>query len=135
MKIRTDNIEMRTIFKNTYKINTNIYDKLLNLSNYFKLALVHISHNVINWQDTTLLWIKVKKVTSFNSSHPLTKDELFLFLCVDDGALIFTNRSDSILGSNIAFTQMERMGMNMHVRNGENKSKTEAVFFPSRKTM
>ena len=75
------------------------------------------------------------KVTSFNSRHPLTKDESFLLLCVDDGALIFTNRSDSILGSNIAFTQMERMGLNMHVINGENKSKTEAVFFPSRKTM
>ena len=59
------------------------------------------------------------KMASFNSRRPLTKDELFLLLYVDDGALIFTNRLVSILGSKIAFTQMERMGLNMHVGKGE----------------
>ena len=58
-------------------------------------------------------------MASFNSRRPLTKDELFLLLYVDDGALIFTNRLVSILGSKIAFTQMERMGLNMHVGKGE----------------
>ena len=55
----------------------------------------------------------------------LTKDELFLLLCVNDSALFFTNRADVILGSNIPFTQMEIMGL----------TKTEAMFYPSRKTM
>ena len=48
---------------------------------------------------------------------------------------MFTNSSDAILGSSIAFTQMERMGLNMHVGKGEKKPKTEAMFFPSRETM
>ena len=36
------------------------------------------------------------KMVSYNSRRPLTKDELFLLLYVDDGALIFTNKSDAI---------------------------------------
>ena len=36
------------------------------------------------------------KMASYNSRRPLTKDELFLLLYVDDGALIFTNKSDAI---------------------------------------
>ena len=48
---------------------------------------------------------------------------------------MFTNSSDAILGSSIAFTQMERMGLIMHVGKGEKISKTEAMFFPSRETM
>ena len=47
------------------------------------------------------------KMVSFNSRRPLTKDELFLLLYVDNGALIYTNRSDSILDLKIAFTQMK----------------------------
>ena len=66
---------------------------------------------------------KSGKIASYNSRRPLIKDELFLFLYVDDGALIFTNRSDAILGSTIAFTQMERMGLNMHVGKGEKNQK------------
>ena len=30
---------------------------------------------------------------------------------------------------------MERIGLNMHVGNGEKKSNTEAMFFPSREAM
>ena len=71
----------------------------------------------------------------YNSRRSLTKDEVFLLLYMNDGALIFTNRSDAILGSKIAFTQMERMGMNMHVGKGEKISKTEGMFFSSRETM
>ena len=53
---------------------------------------------------------KCGKMISYNFRCPLTKDELFLLLYIDDGTLIFINRSDTILGSNIAFTRMERMG-------------------------
>ena len=66
---------------------------------------------------------------SYKSQRPFTKDEFFLLLYVDDGALIFTNRSDAILRSKIAFTQMKRMGLNMHLGIGDKKSKTEAMFF------
>ena len=54
-------------------------------------------------------------MVSYNFRRPLTKDELFLLLYNDDGAIIFTNRSDEILGSTIAFTHMKRIDLNMHV--------------------
>ena len=62
-------------------------------------------------------------MASYNSRRLLTKDELLLLLYVDDGALIFTNRSDEILGSKIAFTQMERIGLKMQVRKGKKNQK------------
>ena len=68
------------------------------------------------------------QMVSYNLRWPLTKDELFLLLYIDDGAIIFTNRLDTILGSNITFLQMERMGLNIHVGIGDKKSKTEANF-------
>ena len=61
-----------------------------------------------------------------------TKDELFLFLYVDDGALPFLSRSDALLGSEITLREMSRLGLTMHVGKGEKASKTEAVSFPSR---
>ena len=62
----------------------------------------------------------------------ITKDEAFLLLYVDDGASLFNSRNDAIIGTNIIFNQMKRMGLNMHVGSGKKASKTEAVFFPSR---
>ena len=53
---------------------------------------------------------KCGKMISYSFRCPLTKDELFLLLYIDDGALIFINRPDTILSSNIAFTRMERIG-------------------------
>ena len=69
-------------------------------------------------------------MVSYDSCRPLTKDELFLLLYVDDGALTFTNRSDVILGSKIAFTQMERMCLNMHVGKREKKIKNRVYVLP-----
>ena len=54
-------------------------------------------------------------MSSYNSCRPLTKDEPFLLLDVDDGSIIFTNRQDAILGSRITFLQMKRKGLNMNV--------------------
>ena len=65
----------------------------------------------------------------YKSQRPFTKDELFLLLYVDDEALIFTNRSDAILGSKLAFTQMKEMILNMHVGIGDKKAKTEVMCF------
>jgi len=55
------------------------------------------------------------KLSSYNSCRPLTKDEPFLLLYVDDGSIIFTNRQDAILGSRITFLQMKRKGLNIYV--------------------
>ena len=51
---------------------------------------------------------------------------------MDDGALPFVSREDTILGTNIAFETMVRLGLNMHVNIKNKASKTEAVYFPSR---
>ena len=50
-------------------------------------------------------------------------DNLFLLLYVDDGAGIFSSRSDAIIGSNILFKEMARLGLNMHI--GRNKKTFE----------
>ena len=47
---------------------------------------------------------------------------------VDDGALPFLSRSDTLLGSEITLREMSRLGLTMHVGKGEKVSKTEAVF-------
>ena len=62
----------------------------------------------------------------------MTKDEIFLLLYVDDGALPFVSRGDTILGTNISFETMARLGLNMHIGTKNKASKTEAVYFPSR---
>ena len=74
-------------------------------------------------------------LSSYKYRFPFTKNELLLLLYVDDGALIFTTRSDAVLGSKIAFMQMKRMGLNMHVGLGDKQSKTEAMFFPTRENI
>ena len=51
---------------------------------------------------------------------------------MDDGALPFVSREVTILGTNIAFETMVRLGLNMHVGTKNKASKTEAVYFPSR---
>ena len=51
---------------------------------------------------------------------------------MDDGAFVFNNRKDLETGSLIVFTQMKRLGLNMHVGVGNKTSKTEAMYIPSR---
>ena len=45
------------------------------------------------------------------------------------------SKEDSILGTNIAFETMARLGLNMHLGTKDKASKTEAVYFPSRTKM
>ena len=67
-----------------------------------------------------------------NNKRFLKKDEIFLLLYVDDWALPFVSRKNTILGTNIAFKTIARSGLNMHVYTKDQASKTEAVYFPSR---
>ena len=43
-----------------------------------------------------------------------------------------SSRKEAILGSNILFEQMARMGLKMHVETRPKASKTEAIYFPYR---
>ena len=86
----------------------------------------HFSHDTNNFYNKgQLISHKIKK-------RFLTKDELFLFLYVDDGASIFSSGKEAILGIEVCYIQMKRLGLNIHTGNGKKPSKTEAVFFPSR---
>ena len=51
---------------------------------------------------------------------------------MDDGAFVFNNKEDLETGSLIAFIQMKRLGLNMHVGVGNKNSKTEVMYIPSR---
>ena len=48
---------------------------------------------------------------------------------MNDGALPFVSREDTILGTDIAFETMAILGLNIHVGT---KNKAKAVYFPSR---
>ena len=46
----------------------------------------------------------------------LTLDEIILLLYINDGALNFNSRLEAILGTNIIFEQMARLGLKTHIR-------------------
>ena len=64
--------------------------------------------------------------------HELTIDEIFLLLYVDDGALMFNNKEETIKGSKIAFQQMKILGLTMHVGVEKKNRRLKLYFFPSR---
>ena len=82
--------------------------------------------------DTNAFFNKGQLLSHIKNRRFLTKDELFLFIYVDDGASIFSTRREAILGTEICFEQMQILGLKMHTGYGKKPSKTEAVFFPSR---
>ena len=92
-------------------LETKFKENNISIPSFFHNSNLYNKGGKLIRHETTIS--KTGKMASYNSRRPLTKDELFLLLYVDDGALIFTNRSDTILGSKIAFTQMERMGLNI----------------------
>jgi hypothetical protein len=51
-------------------------------------------------------------------------------LYVDDGAFIFTNKTDMIKAAEIIFDHFARFGLIMHIGKNGKKSKTEAMYFP-----
>ena len=92
--------------------------------NNIKMIPFHHNSNCCN-KDSKLISHKLK-------DKCFTTDELFLCLCVDDGALPFLSRSGALLGFEIIYREMSRLGLTIHVGRGDKESKTEAVFFPSR---
>ena len=51
-------------------------------------------------------------------------------LYVDDGAFIFTNKTDMIKAAEIIYKHFARFGLIMHIGRDGKKSKTEAMYFP-----
>ena len=68
-----------------------------------------------------LLIIKRVVLISYKSQRPFPKYELFLLLYVDDGALIFTIRSVTTLGSNLVFFTNEKNSPEYARRNWRQK--------------
>jgi hypothetical protein len=60
-----------------------------------------------------------------------TKFDLFYFLYVNDGAMLFDSRNDLIEGTKLIMDQFAQFGLEMHVGRGDKKSKTECVLFPA----
>ena len=83
------------LLKKKFKENNISIPRFFHDSNLYSKGGKLIRHNTTS--------NKYGKMASYNSRRPLIKDELFLLLYVDDGALTFTNKLDTILGSNIAF--------------------------------
>ncbi len=63
-------------------------------------------------------------------SRLLTAHEIFQCLYVDDGAFPFDSRESLKKGMNLVFNHFARFGLEMHIGQGGEASKTECIFFP-----
>ena len=52
----------------------------------------------------------------------------------DDCSVLFNNKTDIVRGAALIRVRLTRFGLIMHVGTDDKKSKTEAVFFPGRRT-
>ena len=88
------------------------------LNNITKIPFFHYTNTIL--------------IKHINKKRFLIKDEIFILLHIDDGVLPVVSGEDTILGTNIVFEIMARLGLNMHVGTKNKASKTEAVSFPSK---
>jgi hypothetical protein len=58
-----------------------------------------------------------------------TAFDLFFFLYVDDGAMLFTSRKDLVTGIKAIYKHFARFGLQMHIGRGTKKSKSEGMYF------
>jgi hypothetical protein len=84
-----------------------------------------------NWFPESKNGNKRGRLTGQDTSAAGTKFDLFYFLYVDDGAMLFNNREDLIQGTNLLLSHFARFGLQMHIGVGDNKSKTECMYFPT----
>ena len=56
--------------------------------------------------------------------------ELFIVMCVDDGAFLFEDREQLAEGVQLISDHFKRFGLEMHIGRGKKMLKTECVFFP-----
>ena len=108
------------------------------------LERVWAEHSIIlpsfNWLPNNEDGTSNGTLTGQRANQPGVSFEFFRSLYADDGAFMFTSREDMINGTSLLHTHLQRFGMLMHVGSRAtetsegSKSKTEAVFFPSRTT-
>eukprot|EP00978_Attheya_sp_CCMP212_P027123 scaffold90447_cov46-Attheya_sp.AAC.1 len=60
-----------------------------------------------------------------------SKFDLFYFLYVDNGAMLFDNRKDLEESTKLIMGHFARFGLEMHVGHGDKASKTKCVYFPA----
>eukprot|EP00978_Attheya_sp_CCMP212_P018355 scaffold50097_cov33-Attheya_sp.AAC.5 len=60
-----------------------------------------------------------------------TKFDLFYFLYVNDGTMLFINREDLEAGTTLLFSHFARIGLDMHIGRNAKASKTECIYFPA----
>eukprot|EP00978_Attheya_sp_CCMP212_P018394 scaffold50315_cov46-Attheya_sp.AAC.1 len=71
------------------------------------------------------------RLTSQSSKSKGAEFDIFYFLYVDDGAMLFDTREDLAEGTQLLFNHFARFGLEMHIGMGDKKSKTECVHFPA----
>eukprot|EP00978_Attheya_sp_CCMP212_P038155 scaffold186307_cov51-Attheya_sp.AAC.1 len=71
------------------------------------------------------------RLTSQSSKPKGAEFDLFYFLYVDDGAMLFDTREDLAEGTQLLFSHFARFGLEMHIGMGVKKSKTDCVHFPA----
>eukprot|EP00978_Attheya_sp_CCMP212_P012017 scaffold29800_cov23-Attheya_sp.AAC.1 len=71
------------------------------------------------------------RLTSQSPKSKGSEIDLFYFLYVDDGAMLFDTREDLAEGTQLLFIHFARFGLKMHIGVGDKKSKTECVHFPA----
>jgi len=74
--------------------------------------------------------IKSHAPDQYKSKH-LTAFEIIQCLYVDDGAFIFSSRSEMSKGLELVYQHFARFGLEMHIGRDGVDSKTECVFFPA----
>eukprot|EP00978_Attheya_sp_CCMP212_P036046 scaffold160870_cov73-Attheya_sp.AAC.2 len=84
-----------------------------------------------NWFPESKNGNKRGRLTGQDTSAAGTKFDLFCFLYVDDGAMLFNNREDLIQGTNLLLSHFTCFGLQMHIVEGDKKSKTECMYFPA----
>eukprot|EP00978_Attheya_sp_CCMP212_P009953 scaffold23798_cov44-Attheya_sp.AAC.1 len=71
------------------------------------------------------------RLTSQSPKSKGAEFDLFYFLYVDDGAMLFDTREHLAEGTQLLFSHFARFGLEMHIGIGDKKSKTECVHFPA----
>ncbi len=72
-----------------------------------------------NWFPESANGNKRRKLTGQSPKALGSKFDLFYFLYVDDGAMLFENREDLKKGTNLIMSHFARFGLEMHIGRGD----------------
>jgi hypothetical protein len=84
-----------------------------------------------NWFPESMNGNKRRRLTGHSPKALGSKYDLFYFVYVDDGAMLFKNREDLKKGRNLIMSHFTRFSLEMQIGCNEKQSKTECVYFPA----